>query len=254
MADNSQNSLQAYVLRLADNALILGQRLSEWCGHAPALEEDIATANTALDLIGQARNWFDYASKLDAEGRNEDQLALLRDENQYTNVLLVEQPNGTYGNTLMRQFIFDVWHYHVLQQLVVSKDETIVAIAQKSIKEVTYHVSRSSDLILRLGDGTQESHDMLQNALDNLWRFSGELTTSDELDTEMCDLGVGADLSVVEAKFNETVERVFEDSMLVAPKVGYMQRGGKTGLHSESMGRLLAEMQVLQRTHPNAVW
>ena len=254
MADKSPNSLQAYVLRLADNALIIGQRLSEWCGHAPALEEDIATANTALDLIGQARHWFDYASKLDAAGRSEDQLALLRDENQYTNVLLVEQPNGTYGNTLMRQFIFDVWHYHLLEQLSISKDETIEGIAQKSIKEVTYHVSRSSDLILRLGYGTQESHQMLQNALDNLWRFSGELTTADQLDTEMVELGIGADLSVVEVKFSETVQRVFKDAMLVTPKVGYMQQGGKSGVHSESMGRLLAEMQVLQRTYPNAVW
>jgi len=254
MVDKSQIALQAYILRLADNALIIGQRLSEWCGHAPALEEDIATANTALDLIGQARNWFDYASQLDDKGRSEDQLAFLRDENEYTNVLLVEQPNGTYGNTLMRQFIFDVWHYHLLEQLMASKDETIAAIAQKSIKEVTYHVSRSSDLILRLGDGTKESHDIIQNALDNLWRFSGELTTSDELDSEMNGLGLGANLSVVEGKFRETVEAVFKDAMLVPPKVGYMQQGGKSGVHSESMGRLLAEMQVLQRTHPNAVW
>jgi ring-1,2-phenylacetyl-CoA epoxidase subunit PaaC len=254
MADNSQNLRQAYILRLADNALIIGQRLSEWCGHAPALEEDIATANTALDLIGQARNWFDYASSLDAEGRSEDQLALLRDENQYTNVLLVEQPNGDYANTLMRQFIFDAWHYHLLEQLKDSKDETVAGIAQKSVKEVTYHLSRSSDLIMRLGYGTQKSHEMLQEALNNLWRFSGELTMADELDTKMFELGIGADLSAVADKFSETVESVFKNAMLEAPKVGYMQRGGKAGVHSESMGRLLAEMQVLQRTYPDMVW
>jgi len=254
MSFDVQNSTQRYVLRLADNALIIGQRLSEWCGHAPALEEDIATANTALDLIGQARNWYDYASKLDIEARTEDQLALLRDESEYLNVLLVEQPNGTYGDTLMRQFIFDVWHFCLLEQLTHSKDATIAAISQKSIKEVTYHVSRSSDLILRLGGGTQESHGKLQSALNNLWRFSGELISADALDNAMSDIGIGADLLVVEDKFKVEVYRVFKEAMLITPDVGYMQRGGKSGVHGESMGRLLAEMQVLQRTYPNAVW
>jgi phenylacetate-CoA oxygenase, PaaI subunit len=254
MRSDVQISLQRYVLRLADNALIMGQRLSEWCGHAPALEEDIATANTALDLIGQARNWFSYASEIDTEGRSEDQLALLRDEANYLNVLLVEQPNGTYGDTLIRQLIFDIWHYHLLKELEHSTDSTISAIAQKSIKEVSYHVSRSTDLIIRLGDGTQESHDKLQNALNNLWRFSGELTMADALDGEMQELGIGANLSIVGDKFQADIKRVFKQAMLVCPDVGYMQRGGKAGVHSESMGRLLAEMQVLQRTHPNAAW
>jgi len=254
MGADTQNALQTYVLRLADNTLIMGQRLSEWCGHAPALEEDIATANTALDLIGQARNWFDYASKLDADGRSEDQLALLRDEKDYLNVLLVEQPNGDYGNTLMRQFIFDVWHYHLLTQLSGSKDETIAAIAQKSLKEVTYHLSRSSDLIVRLGDGTQESHEKLQNALNNLWRFSGELTLADDIDEAMQAQGIGADLLGVEENFQADIAHVFKDAMLTPPNIGYMQRGGKMGVHSESMGRLLAEMQVMQRSYPNASW
>jgi len=254
MRIESKNMLQTYVLRLADNALIIGQRLSEWCGHAPALEEDIATANTALDLIGQARNWYAYASSLDADKRSEDQLALLRDEKDYVNVLLAEQPNDDYAVTLMRQCIFDVWHYHLLQQLIGSKDETIAAVAQKSIKEVTYHLTRSSDLITRLGDGTQESHEKLQDALNTLWRFSGELTTADEIDDAMTDQGIGADLSIVETRFQADIAAIFKGANLTAPKVGYMQRGGKAGVHSESMGRLLAEMQVTQRTFPNAVW
>ncbi len=254
MSAQSQKNLQQYVLRLADNALIIGQRLSEWCGHAPALEEDIATANTALDLIGQARNWFAYASELDTDGRSEDQLALLRDERDYLNVLLVEQPNGDYGNTLMRQFIFDIWHFYLLEGLTRSADATISAIAEKSIKEVNYHVSRSSDLIIRLGNGTEESHGKLQEALNNLWRYSGELTLSDALDDEMLALGIGADLSGVERKFQAAITRGFHEASLVAPKIGYMQRGGKTGVHSESMGRLLAEMQVMQRSHPNLTW
>lgn len=254
MSADVPNSLQQYVLRLADNALIIGQRLSEWCGHAPALEEDIATANTALDLIGQARNWFAYASKIDAAGRDEDQLAFLRREGEYLNVLLVEQPNGTYGHTLMCQFLFDVWHFYLLEQLISSNDDIISAIAEKSIKEVSYHVARSSDLIFRLGNGTQESHAKLQNALNKLWRFTGELTAADALDTQMLDAGIGANLAIVEGQFQTHIQRVLEESSLVVPTVKYMQRGGKKGVHSENMGRLLAEMQVLQRSYPNARW
>ena len=254
MQTENSRAIQSYVLRFADNALIIGQHLGEWCGHAPALEEDIATANTALDLIGQARNWFAYACELDCAGRSEDQIALLRDEKDYLNVLLVEQPNGTYGDTLMRQFIFDTWHFHMLGQLRDSKDSRVAEIAHKSINEVTYHVARSSELVMRLGDGSEESHNKMQSALNALWRFSGELVTPDSLDQEMLELGIGADLAAVQAQFKADVDRVFNAARLVLPDVGYMQRGGKTGVHTESMGRLLAEMQSMQRTYPNATW
>lgn len=254
MGQACQTELWDYVLRLGDNALILGQQVSAWCGHAPALEEDIAFANVALDLIGQATNWLEYAADIEGKERTADDIAFLRDENEFKNVLLVEQPNGDFGQSLMRQFLFDVWHYYLLAELRSSSDEQIAEIAEKSLKEVTYHLERSSDLIIRLGDGTDESHAYMQRALGILWRFTGELNTMDDLDINLLDAGIGADLTQVESGFTQHTRTVFKRANLSLPKTVFMRMGGKVGAHSEAMGLLLAEMQCLQRNHPGAAW
>jgi len=250
----SKIDLQNYVLRLADNALILGQQVSAWCGHAPALEEDIAFANVALDLIGQATNWLNYAAELDDKDITADDLAFMRDERDFKNTLLVEQPNADFGTSLMRQFLFDSYHYFFLKALVTSTDSRLADIAAKSLKEVTYHLERTSDLIIRLGDGSEESHGYMQRALDKLWRFTGELMQADDLDNKMYTAGIAPDLEAVKAAFNAHVEQVFRQAMLIKPEGVYMRSGGKTGLHGEYMGRLLAEMQYLRRSHPDATW
>ena len=254
MGASGQDNLQKYVLRLGDNALILGQQVSAWCGHAPALEEDIAFANVALDLIGQATNWLNYAAELNAEPTTADNLAFLRGEREFSNVLLVEQPNKNFGHSLMRQFLFDCWHYPMLQALASSKDKHISEIAQKSVKEVAYHLERSTDLIIRLGDGTNESHDRMQNALNALWRFTGELHTADALDNLMQEDGIAPDLEKVGEAFQSYLDKVLPLAMLKIPENALMRSGGKAGIHSEVMGPLLAEMQHLQRSYPGATW
>lgn len=254
MADAAKTDLHAYVLRLADNSLILGQQISAWCGHAPVLEEDIALANVALDLIGQTTNWLNYASELEAGKRTADQLAFMRDEREFNNVLLVEQPNGNFAQTLVRQYLFDAWHYYLLQALSGSSDAQLAEIAQKSIKEVTYHLERSTDLVVRLGDGTQESHDMMQTALDGLWRYTEELTQPDSLDEAMLASGIGPDLGQVKKSFDAHCASTLEMATLVAPDAVHMRHGGKSGIHDEYMGRLLAEMQILPRSYPGAAW
>jgi len=254
MSRDYQTKLQDYVLRLGDNALILGQQVSAWCGHAPALEEDIAFANVALDLIGQATNWLNYAAELSEEPTTADNLAFLRNEREYTNVLLSEQPNTNFAYSLMRQFLFDCWHYPMLKHLTTSKDEGIAQIAQKSLKEVAYHLERSTDLIIRLGDGTDVSHNHIQNALNELWQFTGELSAADELDMQMFEKGIAPDLSAVNEAFQGHIEKVLSLAMLTLPEAVIMRTGGKSGTHSENMGPLLAEMQYLQRAHPGATW
>ncbi|MEP1230522.1 MAG: 1,2-phenylacetyl-CoA epoxidase subunit PaaC [Litorimonas sp.] len=254
MKHTDQSRLQKYVLRLGDNGLILGQQVSAWCGHAPALEEDIAFANVALDLIGQATNWLNYAAQLSTEKTTADKLAFLRDEREFSNVLLVEYPNTDFAHSLMRQFLFDCWHYPMLQALSVSQDKTIADIAQKSIKEVAYHLERSTDLVIRLGGGTEESHKRMQDTLNVLWRFTGELCTADELDTHMMEGGIGPDLTAVDEVFQNHIQKVLPLAMLVLPETALMRSGGKAGIHSEAMGPLLAEMQYLQRAHPEASW
>lgn len=254
MAQVDQIQLQKYALRLGDNALILGQQVSAWCGHAPALEEDIAFANVALDLIGQATNWLTYAATLSPEETTADNLAFLRDEREFSNVLLVEQPNLDFGHSLMRQFLFDGWHYPLLKALAMSSDAGIAEIANKSVKEVAYHLERSSDLIIRLGGGTETSHNFMQTALNALWRFTGELCAADELDMAMQAQGIGPDLSEINAEFQDHIIKVLERATLSVPDKTLMRSGGKAGIHSEAMGRLLAEMQYLQRTHPGASW
>ncbi len=247
-------SLFEYLLRLGDNGLILSQRLGEWCGHGPALEEDIAITNVALDLLGQARNWLTYAGEVEGLGRDDDKLAFLRDAGDFRNLLLVEQPNGDFGQTLARQFLFDSWHHLVLEQLKSSTDERIRGIAEKSLKEVTYHLRRSSDWMLRLGDGTEESHRRVQSAIDELWMYTGEMFEVDAVDEEMKRAGIGCDLAAVRANWMTNVERVFSEATLKIPKQAWMQRGGKRGVHTEKLGYILAEMQFLRRAYPGAEW
>jgi ring-1,2-phenylacetyl-CoA epoxidase subunit PaaC len=244
-----------YVLRLADNALVLGQRLSEWCGKGPALEEDLALTNVALDLIGQARFWYGYAGELEGRGRSEDDLAFLRDAHEFRNLLLVERPNGSYADTLARQFCFDSWHYLLLQALRGSNDARIAAIADKAVKEVAYHVRRSSDLVVRLGDGTARSRAMMQDAFDDLWMYTGEAFQPDAVDIEIAAAGIGPDPAGLRAPWLAHVGGVFERATLALPSPdAWMQKGGKQGVHTEHLGYLLAEMQFLQRAYPGAAW
>lgn len=241
-------------LRMGDNCLILGQQLAEWCGHAPELEEDIAITNVALDMIGQARLWLDYAGSLEGQGRDADRLAFERQSREFTNVLLVEQPHPDFAVTLMRQFIFDCWHLPMLQSLCHSSDETIAGIAQKAVKEVTYHLDRSSDLITRLGDGSPESHAMMQSALQTLWRFSGELVTADALDGAICEAQLMPPLADIKQQFDQNIARTLAAATLSVPAEVFMQLGGKTGLHGEAMDYILAELQFLPRSFPGAKW
>jgi len=201
-----------FLCRMGDNTLVLGHRVSEWCGHAPVLEEDIALANTALDLIGQTQMWLGLAAEIEGEGRSADDLAMLRDVWDFRNCLLVEQPNGDYGQTMMRQYLFDVWHLEMLTELTTSSEPRVAEIAAKAIKEVQYHVERSADTVISLGDGTAESHQRMQNALDLLWPYVGELFVPDAVDTEMADAGIAPDLSKLRATFDEQLAAVMASS------------------------------------------
>lgn len=240
-------------LRMGDNALILAQRLGAWCGHAPALEEDIALANTALDLIGQTKLWLAYAGELEGKGRSADDLAFLRDARQFRNALLVEQPNGDYAHTLMRQFLFDAFHAPMLEGLAKSSDARIAEIAQKSVKEAAYHLERSTDLVIRLGDGSEESRARMQAALDELHPFAGELTAPDEIDAALARDGVAPGLDGIARRCRDHLDAALADATLIAPDAAVRQ-GGKCGLHTEELGYLLAEMQFLQRAYPGAAW
>ncbi|MFZ6772954.1 1,2-phenylacetyl-CoA epoxidase subunit PaaC [Undibacterium sp. SXout7W] len=249
------NDTFKYVLRLADNALILSQRLTQWCGKGPALEEDMALTNVALDLIGQARLWYSYAAEIEGAGRTEDDLAYLRDAHQFHNLLLVEQPNGNYADTLMRQFLFDTWHYYLLKSLCASKDGRIAEIAEKSLKEVSYHLRRSGDLVVRLGDGTAVSQEKMQTALDEVWRFTGEMFIADDLDTAIAAQGLGPDPSSLKVDWEAHLAEVMAEATLRLPAANaWMLKGGKQGVHTEHMGYILAEMQFLQRAYPGAQW
>lgn len=244
-----------YVLRLGDNALVLAQRLSEWCGRGPALEEDMALANVGLDLLGQARLWLSYAGELEGRGRDEDALAFLRDAGHFRNVLLAEQANGNYADTLMRQFLFDAWHAPALRELARSADPRVAEIAAKAQKEVAYHLRRSSDLVVRLGDGTAQSRQYMQAALDALWPYTGELFEGDALDRAAAESGAGFAPEALRAPWLEYVGEVCAAATLKPPPAeAWMQRGGKQGRHTEKLGYLLAEMQFLQRAYPGAQW
>ncbi|XLP31353.1 1,2-phenylacetyl-CoA epoxidase subunit PaaC [Janthinobacterium sp. SUN098] len=244
-----------YLLRLGDNALILSQQLSQLCGKGPALEEDMALTNVALDLLGQTRLWFSYAAELENAGRDEDDIAFLRDAHDFKNCLLVEQPNGNYADTMMRQFFFDSWHYFQLLELTKSTDGRIVDVAQKSIKEVTYHLRRSGDLIVRLGDGTADSHAKTQAAADKLWMYTGEMFTYDAVDQAMVAAGIAPPSDILRQAFLEHVAEIFAEATLTMPAPdAWMQKGGKQGTHTEHLGFILAEMQFLQRAYPGAEW
>jgi ring-1,2-phenylacetyl-CoA epoxidase subunit PaaC len=243
-----------YLLRLGDNCLILSQRLSEWCGHGPVLEEDIALTNVGLDLLGHARFWLSYAGEVEGAARDEDKLAFLRDAGQFRNVLLVEQPNVDYAMTTARQFYFDTWHFRLLTALKSSADQRVAAIADKARKEVTYHLERSTDWVIRLGDGTEESHKRMQAALDELWTYTGELFDTDDVDRAMVERDIGIDLAALRPPWTEHVEKTLSEATLQIPTGQYMQRGGKRGVHTEKLGYLLAEMQFLQRTYPGVQW
>lgn len=244
-----------YLLRQGDNALILSQQLSQLCGKGPALEEDMALTNVALDLLGQTRMWLTYAGELEGKGRDEDQLAYHRDAIDFRNVLLVEQPNASYAETMMRQFLFDTWHYFLMQGLLQSTDPRIAEIAEKSFKEVTYHLRRSGDLVVRLGDGTDVSHAKMQAALDDLWMYSGEVFIYDDIDNAMVEQGIAPKAEDLRAAFLDHVNDILTEATLTMPSPdAWMQRGGKTGRHSEHLGFILAEMQFLQRAYPGAEW
>jgi ring-1,2-phenylacetyl-CoA epoxidase subunit PaaC len=249
------NDKLQYLLRQGDNALILAQQLCQWCGKGPALEEDMALSNIALDLLGQTRMWLAYAGELEGKGRDEDKLAFLRDAGDYRNCLLVEQPNGDYAQTLVRQFFFDTWHYFLMDALVDSSDPRIAEIAEKTIKEVTYHLRRSSDLVVRLGDGTDESRARMQAAVDELWMYSGEMFIYDAVDQAMVEQGVAPAAALMREAFVQHVAEVFDEATLTMPSPdAYMQRGGKQGRHTERLGFILAEMQFLQRAYPGVEW
>ena len=254
MAAENDKALFEFALRMGDNTLILGQQVSAWCGHAPVLEEDIALANVALDLIGQTKLWLALAAKLEGQGRTPDQLAFLRDVRGFRNCLLVEQPNNDFGHTLMRQFLFDAWHVPMLKALSSSLDKRVAEIAEKSLKEATYHLERSEDLVIRLGDGTQESHDRMQSALDALWPFAAELTTPDALDADLAERKIAPALSDIATQYDAYSKKTFAEAQLTTPSETAPRTGGKEGRHSEGLGFLLADMQWLQRAYPGATW
>ncbi len=249
-----QEALFRYAVRMGDNSLVLGHRLSEWCGHGPQLEEDIAQANIALDLIGQARNYLTYAGEVEGKGRSEDDLAYLRTDREYLNVLLTELPKGDYAQTIARSFLFDAFHLPLQQALTTSTDERLKGIAEKSVKEVTYHLRHSSEWLIRFGDGTEESHDRAQTALDNLWRYTGELFIPDEAEERLAKAGIAPKLDDIKNEWSTTVDSVLKEATLERPADGWMATGGKKGVHSEHIGPMLAEMQTLQRTYPGVEW
>jgi ring-1,2-phenylacetyl-CoA epoxidase subunit PaaC len=246
--------LVQYTLRLADNALVLGHRLSEWCGHGPMLEEDIALANIALDLIGQARSLYAYAGEVEGKGRDEDKLAYLRDAGQYRNVLLVEQPNGDFAVTMMRQLLYAAFMHPYLQALQRSADTRLAEIAAKAVKEMAYHLRHASEWVIRLGDGTEESHARAAAALDELWTYTGELYEMDAGERDLVRQGVAVDRETIRPIWRATLDRVLREATLARPADRWMQTGGRKGRHSEHLGHLLAEMQVLHRAHPDATW
>lgn len=248
------NNLIQYIYGIADNALILGQRLGELCGHGPSLETDIAMTNISLDLFGQVRSYYQYAAKLQGGDATEDTIAFLRREREYKNVLLVEQPNTDFAYSIARQFLFDVYHLLLLEELQNSTDGTLSAIAKKSIKEVSYHTRFSSDWIRRLGDGTTESHEKIQEAIDNLWTFTDELFHMTDADKAMAEQKIGVDVTLLKEPFYDKVTAILEESTLSVPQNQYFQKGGKMGIHSEHLGYLLSDLQYMQRTFPNMEW
>jgi len=255
---NLDQRLFDYLRRVADSDLILAQRLGAWVGHGPVLEDDIALTNVGLDLLGQARLWYAYAGEVEARfagrQRSEDELAFLRDSSEFRNLLLLERPNGNYADTMARQFYFDVWHRLLLTELNRSNDARVAEIAAKALKEARYHAERSADWVIRLGDGTDESHAKMQAAIDELWMYTGEMFESDSTDQALAAKAIGRDASVLAAPWREQVTAVLAKATLTLPSGAWMQSGGRRGVHTEQLGHLLAEMQWLQRAYRDARW
>jgi ring-1,2-phenylacetyl-CoA epoxidase subunit PaaC len=247
-------ALLPFVLSLADDALILGHRLSQWSGQAPTLEEDIALSNLALDLIGQARLYYQYAAEIEGRGRGEDALAYLRDEHAYANLLLVEQPNGDFAFTMVRQLLHAACMHPYLQAMERSRDQRLAEIAAKAVREMAYHLRHASEWVIRLGDGTDESHGRAQTALDDLWMYTGEMFHVSDDERALVRQGIAADRAAIRPAWDATIDRVLRDATLQRPRDGWMQTGGRAGRHGEHLGRLLAEMQVLHRAHPGVTW
>ncbi len=264
---------EAYTLHLADDALILAQRNSEWCGHGPVLEQDIAITNISLDLIGQARNFYQYAARLINESRNieipkapsprgegvggeatEDTLAYLRSESEFKNCLLVEQPNGDWAQTILRQFFFSAYQYLLYQQLQNSKDEQLAAIAEKSLKEVTYHLRWSSEWVIRLGDGTEESHARIKKAIDELWSYTGELFDTMNYEQQAASQGIGIDPRSLKESWTNKIKEIFSEATLAVPANTIKHSGGKNGIHTGHLGLIFTELQYMQRTYPDSTW
>jgi ring-1,2-phenylacetyl-CoA epoxidase subunit PaaC len=252
--DSGQEALFRYVLRLGDTSLVLGQRLAEWVGHAPALEEDLGLANLSLDLIGQARLLLSYAGEIEGKQRDEDELAFFRDAPAFVNLTLAEQPNGDFGRTIVRQFLLDAWQLEVYEGLLGSRDTRLASVAAKAIKETRYHFRFSSGWMVRLGDGTEESHRRVQDALNDLWRFTTELFAPDEVDDALVAAGIAPDLAALKPKWLARVTEVLKEATLVQPAPVAYQWHGKRGVHTEHLGHMLSEMQHLQRTYPGARW
>ena len=249
-----KTALFNYTLRLGDTNLILGQRLSEWTGHGPFLEEDLALTNIALDITGAAKSFLEYAASVENKGRTEDDLAYFRNDRQFFNVQLTELPNGDYARTIVRQVFMDCFDFYFYQELSKSKDETLAGIAQKSIKEVTYHLRHSSSWVERFGDGTNESHIKAQTALNELWQFTDELFEMNEVDEVLIKEGISVDLSIVKTKWDQYITELLNKSTLSKPENVFMQTGSRKGVHTEHLGYILAEMQALPRMYPNAKW
>ena len=249
-----REALVEYLLRLGDDRLVLGHRNSEWCGHGPVLEEDIATANIALDLLGQATLFLRLAGQVEGEGRDEDALAYWRDENRFTNLQMLELPRGDFGFTILRQCLFDAWSFHHLQELARSTNADLAAVAAKSHKETRYHLRHSSEWVLRLGDGTDESHRRMQAALEELWPWTAELTWQNEVDAVLCAKGIVPDLDLLRAPWEAMVGDVLGRATLIIPNAPMRMTGGRLGRHTEHLGHMLAEMQIVARSHPGAQW
>lgn len=252
MTDNDM--LFDYLLRLGDNSLILGQRLAEWCGHAPMLEEDLALTNIGLDLLGQARMFLSYAGDLEGKGRDEDRLAYFRDTKDWRNLLLLEQPNGDFAKTMARQFFFDSFQYLQFEALSSSSDDRLAGIAAKSLKETSYHRRHSADWVIRLGDGTDESHEKMQRAIDELWGYLPEMFEMDAVDDAIVADGIGVDVAGLRTKWDAYVNDVLAEATLTRPEDSWSVRGSREGKHSEHLGYILAEMQFLPRAYPDAKW
>jgi ring-1,2-phenylacetyl-CoA epoxidase subunit PaaC len=250
----SANPFFEYLLRLADDRLVLGHRLSEWCGHGPILEEDIALANIALDLIGQASMLLKLAGEVEGKGRSEDTLAYFRDTIEFRNTQLVELPNGDFAATIVRQLLFDAWDVLVLDRLTSAANESLAGIAAKALKEAKYHLRHSAEWVRMLGDGTAESHRRAQAALDTLWPYTTELFLTDDIDRQAVADGSGVDVESLRTRWRQTVDQVFGEATLTIPKDGFAPRGGRIGRHTEHLGRMLADMQSLARAHPGASW